>query len=59
MSGGKCFEWIIVYSTLDIRVSKKKSFVSHDRNFAPLCASDIVIFNISFYFKRDAAGDAA
>ena len=57
MSGGKYLEWIIIYFALDIGVSKKKTFISHDKNLAPLCASEIVLLNSSFYSNRDAAGD--
>ena len=45
------------YSAFDIVVSKKKYFRSQDINLAPLSASEMVLINISFYFKRDAAGD--
>ena len=55
MSGGEYFEWIRIYYALDIGVS---TFRSYDRNLVTLCASEIVIFNNSFYSKRYAAGDA-
>ena len=55
MSGGKCFEWILIYSAVDIGVYKKKIFLSHDRNLAPMCASDIMLLNSSFDSKTDAA----
>ena len=54
------FEWILIYSTLNKGVSKKKIFKSYDENLAPLCESEIVLFNSSFYTKIDAAvGDAS
>ena len=53
MSGGKYFEWILVYFSLVVGVYSKKSFISHNKNLSPLCASEIVIFNINFYSKRD------
>ena len=58
MSGGKYFEWIIIYYAIDIGGSKKKSFRSLDRNIIPLCASKIVLLDSSAYSKRDASGDA-
>ena len=48
-----------MYSDLDIGVSKKKSFRPQYINLAPLRASEIVLLNSSFYFKRDYAGDYA
>ena len=59
MSVGKYFECIIVYSDLEIIVSKKKIFRSQDRNLAPRRASEIMLLNSSFYSKRDADGDDA
>ena len=59
MSGGKYFECILMYYTLDIGVSKKKNFRSQDINLAPLRASEIVLLNSSFESKRDAADDDA
>ena len=59
MYGGKYFELILMYYTLGIEVSKKKYFRSQDINLAPLSASEIVLLNNSFYFKRYAAGDDA
>ena len=38
---------------------QKQSFRSHDINIAPLCESEILIFNGISYSKRDAAGDVA
>ena len=57
MYGGKYFEWIIIYSALDIGVTKKKYFILHDKNIAPLCASEIVILNSSFDSKIYVDGD--
>ena len=56
MSGGEYLECILIYSAPDIGVSKKKSFRSYDKNIAPLCASENVLLNSSFYFKIYAAG---
>ena len=58
-SGGKYFQCILIYSALDIGVSKKKYFRSQGINLAPLPASEIVLLNSSFYSKIDAAGDDA
>ena len=55
MSGGKYFECILMYSALDIGVSRKKNFRSQDINLAPLCASEMVLLNSVFDYKRDAA----
>ena len=57
MSAGKYFDCILIYSALDIGVSKKKYFRSQDINLAPLRASEMVLLNSSFDSKRDAAGD--
>ena len=45
-------------SALDIGVSKKNPSYHMIEILNPLCASDIVILNSSFGYKRDAAGDA-
>ena len=58
MSGGKYFEWILRSSDLNIGVSKKKYFLSNDRNLAPLCASEISLLNSVFGYNKDAAGNA-
>ena len=57
MSVGIYFECILIYSAIDIRVPKKKYFISHDINIAPRRAYEIVLLNISFYPKRDVAWD--
>ena len=57
MSGGKYFEFILIYFVLDIGVSKKKCFRSQDINLPPLRASEIVLLNKSFESIRDDAGD--
>ena len=57
MSGWKYFACTLMYSALEIGVSKKKSFSSQDINIAPLPTSEIVLLNRSFDSKRDAAGD--
>ena len=59
MSGGKYFECILMYSALDIEVSKKTYFGSQDINLAPLRSSEMVLLNSSFYSPIDAAGDDA
>ena len=46
-----------MYSDVKIGVSRKEYFRSQDNNIAPLRASEIVILNNSFYFRRDSAGD--
>ena len=48
-----------MYSTIDIGVSRKRSFRSQDINLIPLCASEMVLLNSSFDSKIDAAGDDA
>ena len=48
-----------MYYALDMEVSKRKYFRSQDINLAPLRASEMVILNISFDSKRNAAGDDA
>ena len=59
MSGGKYFEYILVYFDLDIGISRKKYFRSQDINLAPQRASGIMVLKSSFDSKRDAAGDNA
>ena len=59
MSGGKYFECILIYSALDIGVSKNKYFRSQEINIEPHHASKIVLLKIIFDSKRDAAGDDA
>ena len=59
MSVGRYFEFILIYYALGIGVSKKRSFQSQDINFSPWRAYEIVLLNISFDSKGDAAGDAA
>ena len=59
MSGGEYFVWILIYSTVDIGVSNKKPFRSHDKNLAPLCASKNFPLNSVSDSKRDADVDAA
>ena len=59
MSVGRYFEFILIYYALGIGVSKKRSFQSQDIKFSPRCAYGIVLLNISFDSKGDAAGDAA
>ena len=59
MSGGKYFECILIYSALDIGVSKNKYFRSQEINIEPHHASKIVLLTIIFDSKRDAAGDDA
>ena len=54
---GKYLECIIVYSSLYIGFFKKQSFISHVKNLAPLCESELVLLSRSFYSKRDAAWD--
>ena len=49
MSGGKHFECILIYSDLDIGVSKKKYFRSQDINLPPLHSYESVLLKISFY----------
>ena len=46
-----------MYSALDMRVSKEKSFSSQDINLSPLRASEIFLLNRIFYSKIYAAGD--
>ena len=48
-----------MYSALDTGVSNKKSFRSQDIKIAPLRASEIVLLNRSFEYKRDGAGGDA
>ena len=57
ISGGIFFACILIYSALDIGVSKKKNFSSQDINLAPLHASEMVLLNSSSNSKRDAVGD--
>ena len=59
MSGIKYFECILIYSDIDVGVSKKKYFRSQDINLAPLRASEIVLLNRILKSKRDGAGDNA
>ena len=59
ISGEKYYECILLYSVLDSVVSKKQYFSSQDINLAPLRASEILLFNISFDSKIDAASDDA
>ena len=58
MSGGKYSECILVYSALDMGVSRKY-FKSKDINLAPLRASKIVLLNSSFDSKIYAVDDDA
>ena len=48
-----------MYSALDIGGFQETYFRSQDINLAPLCASEIVLLNISFDSERDAAADDA
>ena len=48
-----------MYSALDMGVSKKKYLRSQVINLVPLHASEMVLLNSSFDFKRDSAGDDA
>ena len=57
MSGEKYFECILIYSALDIGVSRKKTFRSQDINIAPCRASEIVPLKSSSDPKRDASED--
>ena len=57
MSDGKYFECILIYSGLEIVVSKKKYFKSQDINLASLRASKIVLLKSVFYPKRYTAGN--
>ena len=59
MSGEKYFECILIYSALDIEVSKNQYFRSQEINIEPHHASKIVLLTIIFDSKRDAAGDDA
>ena len=56
MSGENYLEWILIYSALDIGISRKKNFIPHDKNLAPLCASKIVLLNSSFIPKEMLLG---
>ena len=57
MSGGKYFYCILIYSDLDIGVSKKTYFRSQGINLATLRAFESVLLNSSFDSKIYAAGD--
>ena len=57
MSGGKYIEYILIYSTLYIGVSREEYFRSQDINLAPRRVSVIVLLKAVFDSKRDAAGD--
>ena len=57
ISNGKYFECILIYSALEIGVSKKTYFGSQNINLAPWRASEIFLLNSRFDSKRDAAGD--
>ena len=59
MSGGKYFECILVYSAIDMWVSRKKYFRSQEINLPTMRASEMVVLNSNFESKRDAAGDNA
>ena len=59
MSVGGYFKYILVYSSLDIGVPKKKSFRSQDINLAPWRASKIVLLNSIFDSKMDSTDDDA
>ena len=55
MSVGGYFECILIYYALEIRVSKKKYFISQDINIAPRRVSKTMLLNSSFDYKRDAS----
>ena len=59
MSGGEYFECILIYSSLDIEFYKKYYFWSQDINLAGRRASEILLLQIIFDSKRDAAGNDA
>ena len=57
MSGGKYFEFSIIYYALDIVVPQNKSLRSHNINLVPWRAYEIVLLKSIFDSKIDAAGD--